>query len=356
MTTQLVTIEQSNQIIALSTDSGIKDIVQQAKEAIHNLDGGSMETATGRKKIRSNAFKATKLKTSLKEKSDELIESIETKIAPELKIIKAIKDNQKILGADLDKLRKDVNLEVDAHEQEIKRIEEEKQLKIEAEMLAKQIANDEEVAILMDEKFDRDLADEKVRIEEEEKQEEARLAKEKIDNDARIAKEAAEQATIEAERLAQLVIDDAQKARQKAIADKIKADNEVVASNARAKLLEDQAKQAKLDNEWLVYISEAYEINMGIDADRNAKIIAQQVEGKRIADIETAKQTEIKRQQDELKAKQEAQAKIEADTKHVGKIRGEIKNHLISTCGLDDELAIKVVKALLHIDQVTINY
>ena len=96
MENQLVTIEQANQITALSTESGVKGIVQKAKDAIHNLDGGSMKTAAGRKKIRSNAFKATKLKTSLKERADELIQSIEDKIAPELKTIQAIKDNQKI--------------------------------------------------------------------------------------------------------------------------------------------------------------------------------------------------------------------------------------------------------------------
>jgi len=185
------------------------------------------------------------------------------------------------------------------------------------------LLNDEEVAILMDEKFDRDLAELVAKQLAALQAEEALRKQEKIDNDARIAKEAAEQATAQAERLAQQAIDDAQAEKQKAINDKIKADNELLAAQAREKLLKEQAAQAETN---------------------------------RLADIETARQNEIDRQNDEIEAQRVAQVKLEANTKHVSKIRGEIKSHLISTCGLDNALATKVVKALLHIDQVTINY
>ena len=71
---------------------------------------------------------------------------------------------------------------------------------------------------------------------------------------------------------------------------------------------------------------------------------------------ENARQAEIKRQQDEAEAKRIAQEKIEANKQHTSKVRGEIKNHLIDTCGLDNATATKVVKALLTTDRVTINY
>ena len=254
MENQLVTIEQANQITALSTESGVKGIVQKAKDAIHNLDGGSMKTAAGRKKIRSNAFKATKLKTSLKERADELIQSIEDKIAPELKTIQAIKDNQKILGSDLDKLRKDVNAEVDDHEKELKRVADEELAKEKAIKDAEEKDLLWDFAISENKLFDIDRNAETARLEAEAIAETARLKQVQIDNDIRIAKEA----TVEAERLAQEKIDNAKIAEQKAIDDKAIADAELLASKAREKLLSEQAAQEKINNEWVEYISEAY--------------------------------------------------------------------------------------------------
>ena len=352
MENQLVTIEQAGEIIALSTDDGIKGIVAQAKDAIHGLDGGSMKTAAGRKKIRSNAFKATKLKTSLAERADELIESIELKIAPELLTIKAIKDNKKILGAGLDQLRKDVNSEVDEHENELKRVADELAAK------EKAIKDAEEKDLLWDfalmelKVFNIDAAAEKARFEAEAKIEEDRLKQVKIDNDIRIAKEA----TIEAERLAQEKIDSAKIAEQKAIDDKIQADAELVAAQAREKLLKEQAAQAKLNAEWLAYIAEAYDINDKIDRDIQTKALAKQAEAQRLADIEQAKQVQIKAQEDKEKLEAAKKEKLESDKKHVGMVRGEIKTHLMTSCNIDEATARKIVLALLKTERVTINY
>ena len=86
--------------------------------------------------------------------------------------------------------------------------------------------------------------------------------------------------------------------------------------------------------------------------------IEREAYAKEQADIaaESARLTEVKRQQDELKAQQEEQAKLEANKKHTGKVRKEIKEHLIASCGLDNDVAVSVVKALLKTNRVTINY
>ena len=357
MENQLVTIEQSNQITILSTESGVKGIVQQAKEAIHNLDGGSMKTAVGRKKIRSNAFKATKLKTSLKERADELVKSIEDKIAPELKTIKAIKDNQKTLGSDLDQLRKDVNAEVDDHETELKRIADEAAAK------EKAIKDTEEKELLWDfaisenKLFNIEREAERARLEAESVAESARLKQVQIDNDARIAKEAAEAATIEAERLAQKAIDDAQEAKQKAINDKIKADNELLASQAREKLLNEQAAQEKINNEWLEYISEAYQINEKLNAQAEQKRQSALAETARLAAIETERLAGIERQRIAQKKIDDDEALRMADANNIRLINRAIYKSLIDA-GVNPENAKIATQTLIDnkVPHTTINY
>ncbi len=69
-----------------------------------------------------------------------------------------------------------------------------------------------------------------------------------------------------------------------------------------------------------------------------------------------AVEQEKQRQYNERIAKEAEQAKLEANKKHTGMVRGEIKEHLMSSCGLDNALATKVVKALLKTNRVTINY
>jgi len=357
MKNELVTIETSNQIIALSTEKGVKGIVQDAKEAIHSLDGGSMDTAAGRKKIRSNAFKATKLKTSLKERSEELIESIEKKIAPELKIIQGIKDNQKILGADLDQLRKDVNSEVDDHEKELKRIADEK----EAEEKAVKDAKEKELlwdfAISENKLFDIDRNAEMAKLEAEAIAEEARLKQVQIDNDTRIAKEAAEAATIEAERLAQKAIDDAQEAKQKAIDDKIAADNELLASQARENLLNEQAAKEKLDKEWLEYISEAYEINEKLNAQAEQKRQSDLAEERRLAAIETERLAGIERQRVAQKKLDDEEAIRMADANNIRSINRSIYKAFVDA-GVNPENAKIATQTLIDnkVPRITINY
>lgn len=357
MTTQLVTIEAGTELAALSTKKGIDSLLNRAKDAVKNSDGGNLKTKVGRAKIRSNAFQATKLKTSMEKEAVKLINVIEKNIAPELEKIVNIKKYSKELGLGLDKIRSDTNIEVKAVEDELQAIEDEKQLKLKAEMLAKEKDNDHEVGLLMDEKFDREITDAKIKFEAKAKIEAARLVQEKIDNDARIAREAAKEATAKAERLAQQKIDDAITAKQQAIDDKAQANRELLASQAKQELLEEQAKQEKLNNEWLAYISEAYDHNASIDRDRQTKFLAAQAETRRLADIETSKQNEIFRQQEEKRLIDEATAIREADKKHRGNINRAILKVLLDN-GISEKDAKTMVKlaAKRELPHLVINY
>lgn len=111
------------------------------------------------------------------------------------------------------------------------------------------------------------------------------------------------------------------------------------------KELAEQAKQAELDK---------------IEAEKQAKIDAEAAEKKRLEDVtraaEEAKQEQIRQQEAEKKAESDRLAKLEANKKHVGKIRGQIKEQLMPACNNDEKMAKAIVLALLKIKQVTINY
>lgn len=128
------------------------------------------------------------------------------------------------------------------------------------------------------------------------------------------------------------------------------AERQVAEAEEREKLAAQQAqeqqKQHAINTENARIAAEEQQKQATINAENNARIAA-----------ENAKQEEIKRQQDELKAKQKADAKLQADKDHVGMVRAEIKEHIMSTCNIDEELAVNIVKALLKIKaRVTINY
>jgi len=89
-----------------------------------------------------------------------------------------------------------------------------------------------------------------------------------------------------------------------------------------------------------------------VDAERAAK----QAEIDKLAAIEQAKSDVAAEQQRLAEIEAERLRKLEANKKHAGMVRGEIKTHLIQECGIDEKTAISVVKALLKTERVTINY
>lgn len=109
--------------------------------------------------------------------------------------------------------------------------------------------------------------------------------------------------------------------------------------------LVEQQKQAELER---------------LESEKRAELAAKEAEGRRVRDVEAAtqkaKQDEVDRQIAEKTAEKDRIEKLEANKKHVGKVRGEIKECLMKSCSIDEDLAKKVVLALLKIERITISY
>ena len=345
MENKLVVLEELKPVSFFTKGDDVDDILDKIK-ADALLHVPDLSTGKGRAAIKANITRVIESKTYLEAKGKEL--AVEYKAIP-AKIDQNRKKVKDFLAELQVELRKPLtDWEADQAEIKAKKI---------ADDLAEKEAEEKDLlwdfALMELKLFNIELAAKEEKRIADELVEQARLKQVQIDNDIRIAKEA----TIEVERLAQEKIDNAKIAEQKAIDDKIKADAELVAANAREKLLNEQAAQNKLNAEWLAYISEAYQINDDINSKAEQVAYEARAEQLRLKSIETERLAGIERQRVEAVNKKAAQDKLEANKKHVGSVRGEIKVHLMNTCGVDEELAVSIVKALLTIKtRVTINY
>jgi colicin import membrane protein len=344
MSTELVETLKENAMIVFTQESGLDSYVKQVADEVASFTH-DMKTAASRGRTISLASKVAKIKVKYDDCGKDLVSGWKESA-------KKVDASRKKMRDQLDELKVLARKPVTDWEAEQAEIEKQRLAKVEADRLTAEKLNDHEVAVLLDEKFNRDLADAKLKAEAEQKAEDQRLEDVRIANNVRIANEAKQ----EAEALAKKTIDDANTAREKAINDKLIADKELLESKVRAKLLEDQAEQQRLNNEWIEYITEAYEINSKLDQDKRYKLLADQAETRRIEDVEFSRLAEIKRQTDEAAKLQARKEKIESDNKHVGAVRGEIKRLIMAECGLDETMARKVVRSLLKTERITINY
>lgn len=340
MSNELVVIEEGKALTILSQPEGVDKLVAEVRDRVMSLEGGNLETGVGRKQIKSNAFKATKAKTAINEQHIQpLIDSITKKIQPDLDTIDALKDNRKRLNAGLDQIRKDVNAEVQAIEDEIKRKEEEEKARIAAEKLREEVERDHEMALLMNAEFDRQLAERMAEEARIEKERQAQIEKERLEREEQLKREAAEAARLEAERIAKEEADRIEREKQEAIE-----------REAEAKR---QAEQAERDR----IAAEERAKAQAEEAERQRKLAEEKAKRDAEEAAERAKQAEIQRQKDEEARLAAEQAKREANRKHIGKIRKEAKESLMAV-GLNEEQAKAVVMAIheKRIANVQINY
>lgn len=215
---ELIVIEQTNAVAVLSTDDGIKALLDNVRANIDNMDGGSMKNKTSRQKIRSNAFAATKAFKKINDETIEpLIADLTKKIQPQLNVINAVKANQSVLQSGLQKIRKDVNADVDAFEAELQRIEDEK---IEAERVAAVDRDYDFAKVLYNEYLNQVILGES-KIADMKKRAFEKSEKERIAREKKIAEDAAAEATLKAEQAAQ-----AEKQRLIDVAEQLKVDAE----------------------------------------------------------------------------------------------------------------------------------
>lgn len=283
---ELVVIEKQNALSVFTNNDAIEMIINQIESEVKRIVP-DLTTVKGRKEIASLAYKVSQTKS--------YIDNIGKDLVAEYKEIpRKIDASRKQIRDKLDTLRDEVRQPLTDWEAEQERIAREKEARIAASELAKRVEVDHEIALLMNEKFDRDLAEKKA------EQERLRIAREE-----EIKRQAAEQARIDAERKALAEIEAAARREAEAKAATERAEREKQEALERA----EREKQA------------------AIEAERRKAEAAEQA---RLAEIQRQKDEEIKRR---------------ADIDHRKRINNESLQELIKT-GISEECAMNCIKAI----------
>lgn len=330
--TDLVVIEKSNAMALFTNNDQLDPIIEKIEKEARSLVP-DVSTKKGRDAIASMAHKVARSKTYIDNAGKDLV--AELKALP-----KQIDESRRIVRERLDALKDEVRHPLTEWEEEQERIAaekaaEEERLRIESEekaaleALKKQIEADHEMALLMNDAFNRELAEKKAEAE-----------RQRIAHEEELKRQAAEQAKREAEEKAAAELAAAKKREEDAIAAKAQA--ELLAKQAQERA-EQEAKDAaaKAEAEKKAAI-EAEQRKAHEEADR----IKREAEAK-----EAARLAEEKRIADE-------KAKREADVKHRKAVGTEIVNALTANTSISRDQAIEVLKAMMDglVPRTQINY
>lgn len=260
----LVVIEKANAMTVFQSADQIEDILLKVEREVMSFVP-DVSTAKGRKEIASLAYKVAQTKTYLDGLGKDLVAELK-------EIPKLIDANRKTVRDRLDELKEKARQPLTDFEAEQERIKQEEEAKRAAEELAKQVEADHEIALLLNEKFDRDAAEAKAEAE-----------RQRIAHEEELKRQAAEQAKREAEEQAQRERDEA--ARRE----------------AELKLKAEQAERDRLGA-----IKQAEE-------DARLAEVRRQNEINEAKDREAAALAEAERQKQEAIAEEKRKAQEEAD-------------------------------------------
>lgn len=320
-TTDLVVIEKANALTVFKSADQIEEILQKFEREVMSFVP-DVTSAKGRKEIASLAYRVSQTKSYLDGLGKDLV--AELKEVPKL-----IDANRKTVRDRLDALRDKARQPYTDWEAEQERIKAEEEARIAAEKLAAQIESDHEIALLLNEKFDRDAAEAKAEAE-----------RQRIAHEEEIKRRAVEQARIEAEQKAQQEREAAARREAELKAKAEQAERDRIAAQERA---EREAKEAQERTARL-----AQEARDQAEREKQAAIAEEQRKAKAAEDARLA---EEKRIADEAAARA-------ADVKHRKAINNQAKANLIAYAGLTEEQAIAVITAIAKgtISAITINY
>lgn len=320
-TTDLVVIEKANALTVFKSADQIEEILQKVEREVMSFVP-DVTTVKGRKEIASLAYRVSQTKSYLDGLGKDLV--AELKEVPKL-----IDANRKTVRDRLDALRDKARQPYTEWEAEQERIKAEEEARVAAEKLAAQVESDHEIALLLNEKFDRDAAEAKAEAE-----------RQRAAHEAEIRRQAAEQARIEAEQAAQRERDAAAKREADLQAAKEKAEADAKAAQERA---EREAREAQERAE-----RQAQEARERAEREKQEAIEAEQ---RKAREAEAARLAEEKRLADEAAARA-------ADVAHRKSINNQAKANLIANAGLTEEQAIAVITAIAKgtISGIAINY
>lgn len=319
--TDLVVIEKSSAMAVFTNNEQLDPIIEKIEKEARSLVP-DVTTKKGRDAIASMAHKVARSKTYIDNAGKDLV--AELKALP-----KQIDESRRIARERLDALKDEVRRPLTEWEAEQERIKAEEAARIKAEEDRKKFESDHEIALLMNDKHDREVAEKKAEAE-----------RQRIAHEEELKRQAAEQAKREAE----------EKAAAELAAAK-KREEDAIAARAQAELL---AKQAKERAE-----QEAKDAAAKAEAEKKAAIEAEQRKAQEEADRikreaeakEAARLAEEKRIADE-------KAKREADVKHRKAVGTEIVNALTANTSISCDQAIEVLKAIMDglVPRTQINY
>lgn len=330
--TDLVVIEKSNAMAVFTTKEQLDPLIEKIEKEARSLVP-DVTTKKGRDAIASMAHKVARSKTYIDNAGKDLV--AELKALP-----KQIDESRRIVRERLDALKDEVRRPLTEWEAEQERIAadkaaEEERLRIEAEekaaleALKKQFEADHEMALLMNEKIDRDA---------QEKAEEAE--RQRIAHEENLKRQAAEQAKREVEE---------------------KAERERAEAARREAELKLKAEQAERDRIAASQKAEADRKSAAEKAEREKQeaIAAEQRKAQEAADKvrREAEAKEAARLAEEKRIAEET-AKREADVKHRKTVGTEIVNALTANTSISREQAIEVLTVLKDglIPRTKINY
>lgn len=319
--TDLVVIEKSSAMAVFTNNEQLDPIIEKIEKEARSLVP-DVSTKKGRDAIASMAHKVARSKTYIDNAGKDLV--AELKALP-----KQIDESRRIVRERLDALKDEVRRPLTEWEAEQERIKAEEAALVKAEEDRKKFESDHEMALLMNDAFDREVAEKKAEAE-----------RQRIAHEEELKRQAAEQAKREAE--------------EKAAADLAaakKREEDAIAAKAQAELLAKQAKERA--------VQEAKDAAEKAEAEKQAAIADEQRKAQEEADRikreaeakEAARLAEEKRIADE-------KAKREADVKHRKVVGTEIVNALTANTSISRDQAIEVLKAMMDglVPRIQINY
>lgn len=319
--TELVIVEPKNALTVFTAPDEIEAILLKVEQEVGSFVP-DVSTKKGRDAIGSLGLKIAKTKTYLDGLGKDLV------------------DEYKEIPKKIDANRKTVRDRLDALKAKTLKPREEWEAEQESIRLAKLAEADHEIALLMNDKFDRDAADAKAEAESQ-----------RIAHEEELKRQAVEQAQREADENIQREREASAKreADLKAQAEQAERDRAALAQKAEQDRI-DAANKAESDR--LAAAEQA-------EREKQEAIAAEQLKAKQEADRiqREAKQKEDARLAEEQRIADEAAARA-ADVAHRKTIGTDIVNDLLANAKIDRVQAIQILTALKdgNIRHTTIHY
>lgn len=278
--TDLAVIEiKPEQAPVLYAPNGLSDYLELIRQQVNEVP--DLSTAKGRARVASLAAQVSRSKTAIEKPGRDYLKRLK-------ELPKEVEAELRRFVTECDQIRDDTRRPLTEWEAEQERIKQEEEANRKAEEDKKQFEADHEIALLLNEKFDRDAAEAKAEAE-----------RKRIAHEEELKRQAAEQAKREAAEAAQREIDAAAAREREATLAKERVERE---AKEQAELAERNriAAEQKAEREKQEAVEEAQR-KAQAEADRikreaDEKEVARLAEEKRIADAAAARAANIEHQ------------------------------------------------------------